>query len=203
MSPFVFSITFPAFRFTVWNFQQQKMIEEIKIEEMTIEDVTDEVENEETSTEKAKPNDRPKLKPVKIIDLTGDGGVVKKVLRRSTLEERPIGGCEVTIHYVGRLSDGTKFFSTHDNNEAFTYKLGSCMYIFICNNCLFSSLLEFWFKCILFDLGVGVKAFDIAVGSMRIAEFAEFTVHPDYAYGARGAKPTIPPNETLTLEVKL
>lgn len=110
------------------------MADEIKIEELKIEEITnEEVENKEKSTEEAQPKTRPVRK---IIDLTGDGGIIKKVLRRSTLEDRPIGGCKVTIHYVGKLSDGTKFFSTHDNNEAFTYKLGTCMYISICNNCV-------------------------------------------------------------------
>lgn len=49
-----------------------------------------------------------------------------------------------------------------------------------------------------------MRAFDIAVGSMRLAELAEFTIHSDYAYGPRGGKVNeieIPPNEELTMEV--
>lgn len=49
-----------------------------------------------------------------------------------------------------------------------------------------------------------MRAFDIAVGSMRVAELASFTIHPDYAYGARGGKVNdveIPEDETLTMEV--
>lgn len=62
----------------------------------------------------------------KIVDLTGDGGVMKKVLRKSSLRQKPKGGWDVTIHYIGKLSDGTVFYSTRDKDEAFTYKLGTC-----------------------------------------------------------------------------
>lgn len=84
------------------------MANELKIEEMKI---------KETS-ESGK----------KIVDLTGDGGVIKKVLRKSSLKQKPKGGWDVTIHYTGKLSDGTVFYSTRDKDEAFTYKLGTCMY---------------------------------------------------------------------------
>lgn len=49
-----------------------------------------------------------------------------------------------------------------------------------------------------------MRAFDVAVGSMKLAELAEFTIHSDYAYGPRGAtinNVEIPPNEELTMEV--
>lgn len=49
----------------------------------------------------------------------------------------------------------------------------------------------------------GIRGFDIAVASMRLAELAEFIISPDYAFGYKGQPPKIPPNETLTLEVKL
>lgn len=49
-----------------------------------------------------------------------------------------------------------------------------------------------------------MRAFDVAVGSMKLAELAEFTIHSDYAYGPRGAtinNVEIPPDEELTMEV--
>lgn len=49
-----------------------------------------------------------------------------------------------------------------------------------------------------------MRAFDIAVGSMKLIELAEFTIHSDYAYGPKGGTVNgikIPPNETLTMEV--
>lgn len=52
--------------------------------------------------------------------------------------------------------------------------------------------------------GKGMRAFDIAVGSMKVAELAEFTIHSDYAYGPRGGKINdveIPEEEEITMEV--
>lgn len=88
------------------------MADQLKIDEMKIKEVT-------TGEAESK---------YKIVDLTGDGGIVKKILRKSSLRQKPKGGCDVTIHYTGKLSDGTVFYSTRDKNEAFTYKLGTCMY---------------------------------------------------------------------------
>lgn len=88
------------------------MADQLKIDEMKIKEVT-------TGEAESK---------YKIVDLTGDGGIVKKILRKSSLRQKPKGGCDVTIHYIGKLSDGTVFYSTRDKNEAFTYKLGTCMY---------------------------------------------------------------------------
>lgn len=49
-----------------------------------------------------------------------------------------------------------------------------------------------------------MRAFDVAVGSMKVAELAEFKIHSDYAYGPRGAtinEVEIPENEEITMEV--
>eukprot|EP00166_Cyanidium_caldarium_P000794 ctg_1307.g425 len=90
-------------------------------------------------------------------DLTGDGGVVKRVVRRSkTSWERPESGDEVSVHYVGRLqADGTQFDSSRDRDEPFEFKL---------------------------DSGSVIKGWDLAVRSMAKGELAEFTIAPAYAY---------------------
>ncbi|RKP05069.1 hypothetical protein THASP1DRAFT_20266, partial [Thamnocephalis sphaerospora] len=56
-----------------------------------------------------------------------------------------------------------------------------------------------------FDLGRGavIRGWDVGVATMRVGEKAEFILAPNYAYGARGAPPRIPPNSTLKFEVEL
>lgn len=136
------------------------------------------------------------------IDLSGDGGVLKKILQEGTSEEQPSTGCKVSVHYTGTLQDGTKFDSSLDRNEPFEFELNKGMWWTpstkwqIC----FDSIVKF-----IFDvryLGVVVKGFDLGIASMKKGEKAVLTFKPDYAYGASGSPPNIPPNATLIFEVK-
>lgn len=43
------------------------------------------------------------------IDLSGDGGVLKKILKEGTSDEMPSTGCKVSVNYVGSFPDGKKF----------------------------------------------------------------------------------------------
>lgn len=85
-------------------------------------------------------------------------------------------GATVTVHYTGALVNGTKFDSSLDRDEPFSFTLGEGLVI------------EGWEKGLL-----GMK-----VGGKR-----QLTIPSDMAYGERGAPPVIGPNETLIFEVEL
>jgi len=84
-------------------------------------------------------------------------------------------GSNVTVHYVGRLKNGTKFDSSRDRKKPFEFNLGA------------REVIRGWDKGI-----VGMKE-----GGLR-----KLTIPPDLGYGDR-ATGSIPANSTLIFEVEL
>ncbi|XP_053111372.1 peptidyl-prolyl cis-trans isomerase FKBP4 isoform X1 [Hemicordylus capensis] len=112
------------------------------------------------------------------VDITpkSDGGVLKIIKKEGTGTESPMIGDKVTVHYTGYLLDGTKFDSSRDRKDKFSFDFGK---------------------------GEVIKAWDIAVGTMKIGELCQITCKPEYAYGSAGSPPKIPPNATLIFEIEL
>jgi len=108
--------------------------------------------------------------------ITDDGGVVKKVLKKGEGWKKPTKDSEVTVHYVGKLLDGTVFDSSREKNQPFTFKLGVHQVI---------------------------KGWDKGVATMLKGEVAQFIIKSDYAYGKAGSPPSIPADATLQFEVEL
>ncbi|NXU49064.1 FKBP4 isomerase, partial [Turnix velox] len=116
--------------------------------------------------------------PLEGVDITPkkDEGVLKVVKKEGSGTESPMIGDKVTVHYTGWLLDGTKFDSSLDRRDKFSFDLGK---------------------------GEVIKAWDIAVATMKVGEICRITCKPEYAYGSAGSPPKIPPNATLIFEVSV
>ncbi len=92
-------------------------------------------------------------------------------------ETKPQIGQEVTVSYVGRLlRDGTKFDSSYDHGQPFTFQVG---------------------------FGQVIPGWDATLLDMKKREQRTVIIPWWLAYGERGAPPEIPPKASLVFEIKL
>lgn len=88
-----------------------------------------------------------------------------------------VAGDNVTVDYVGMLTDGTVFdASKKRGNEGFTFSLGA---------------------------GQVIKGWDLGVAGMKVGGKRKLTIPADMAYGNQAVGGVIPANSTLVFEVEL
>ncbi len=90
--------------------------------------------------------------------------------------DEAVAGQTVEVHYTGWLTDGTKFDSSHDRDQTFSFKLGG---------------------------GQVIAGWDQGVAGMKVGGARKLTIPSDMGYGERGAGGVIPPNATLVFKVEL
>ena len=110
------------------------------------------------------------LKPEDVTELMG------QILKEGTGEQVSKAGDTVSVHYTGVLLDGTKFDSSVDRGEPFSFTLGA---------------------------GQVIPGWDQGVVGMKLGEIRQLVIPANMAYGEAGISGTIPPNSPLVFQVEM
>jgi len=137
------------------------------------------------ATKEAKPvAEKKPAKPEKSNEKKGAAKVVKyKDVTKLKKDEMKAGtgteaksGNTVSVHYTGWLVNGTKFDSSVDRGQPFSFHLGK---------------------------GEVIPGWDQGVQGMKVGGKRRLHIPSSLGYGPNGAPPVIPPNATLIFEVEL
>jgi peptidylprolyl isomerase len=116
-------------------------------------------------------------KPFKLkfnVEQTTASGLKVKLIQEGK-GTQAVAGSTVSVHYVGTLTNGTKFDSSRDRGQPIQFKLGT---------------------------GRVIKGWDEGIALLKVGDKAIFTIPPALGYGDQDMG-TIPPNSTLIFEVEL
>ena len=96
------------------------------------------------------------------------------ILKQGTGKETPKAGDQVTVHYTGKLLDGTVFDSSVERNEPAQFIIGKV-----------------------------IPGWNEALVEMKKGEKRTLIIPPELGYGERGFPGVIPPNAYLVFDVEL
>ena len=153
---------------------------EIKADPATekVEKKLDEIAEEiETVIESKTPSEMEAKKMSKKVEL--DSGLAYEILQEAADTNNAISpkkGSKVTVHYTGWLTDGTKFDSSVDRGQPFSFNIG---------------------------MGQVIRGWDEGVLDMKVGEKRRLFIPPAMGYGSRGAGAVIPPQADLIFDVEL
>ena len=83
---------------------------------------------------------------------------------------------KIKVHYIGMLEDGTKFDSSYDRGEPFSFQIG---------------------------LRQVIKGWETGILGMKVGGKRTLIIPPELGYGERGAGELIPPNSTLVFDIEI
>jgi len=106
--------------------------------------------------------------------ITTASGLQYRIITEGAGTESPGASSLVTVHYSGKLTDGTEFDSSYKRNQPASFPVN----------------------------GV-IRGWTEALQLMHVGDKWELTIPPDLGYGSQGAGNTIPPDATLIFEVEL
>lgn len=165
LSIIVIGIFFGGYTFYSMNTQTNQELENIAVLPNTDELAT-------TTSEDAVIEPKLPIKPT-IMTTTNELQIID--ISVGTGQEAKAGDT-ISVNYLGNLEDGTKFDSSYDRGQAFTFTLG---------------------------VGQVIQGWDQGVQGMKVGGKRKLIIPAKMAYGERGAGDVIPPGATLVFEVEL
>ena len=106
--------------------------------------------------------------------ITTASGLQYRVITEGSGTESPAPSSLVTVHYSGKLTDGTEFDSSYKRNQPASFPVN----------------------------GV-IRGWTESLQLMHVGDKWELTIPADLAYGRQGAGNAIPPDAILIFEVEL